>query len=30
MAFGVLLLVNGRGRAAELKSDILLEIQMKI
>jgi len=30
MAFGVLLLVTGRGKAAKLKSDILLEIQMKM
>lgn len=29
-AFGVLLLVTGRGRTAKLKSDILLEIQMKM
>jgi hypothetical protein len=30
MAFGVLLLVTGRERAAKLKSDILLGIQMKM
>jgi hypothetical protein len=30
MAFGVLLLVTGRGRAAKLKGDILLEIQLKM
>ena len=30
MAFDILLLVNGRGRAAKLKSDIVLELQMKM